>query len=46
MIHLLLIICAGNLKQFFARDGAAFQHHVARDYGPVTKLHGFFNVRE
>ncbi|EPT05081.1 hypothetical protein FOMPIDRAFT_1045154 [Fomitopsis schrenkii] len=34
----------GNFKQFFARDGAAFQHHVARDYGPVTKLHGFFNA--
>ncbi|KAH9841449.1 cytochrome P450 [Rhodofomes roseus] len=31
----------GHLKQFFARDGADFQRHVARDYGSVVKMSGF-----
>ncbi|TFY62064.1 hypothetical protein EVJ58_g4113 [Rhodofomes roseus] len=30
----------GNLKQWFARDGDAFQRHVALDYGSVVKIHG------
>ncbi|TFY56719.1 hypothetical protein EVJ58_g7468 [Rhodofomes roseus] len=32
----------GNLKQLIARDAEEFQQHVALDYGPVTKLNGFF----
>ncbi|KZT73906.1 cytochrome P450 [Daedalea quercina L-15889] len=32
----------GNLKQFFTRDGADFQWHVAHDFGTVVKLNGSF----
>ncbi|KAH9832025.1 cytochrome P450 [Rhodofomes roseus] len=32
---------SGNLAQFLARDGEAFQKHVALDYGPVSTLNGF-----
>ena len=35
----------GNLTQLIARDAEEFQRHVATDYGPVTKLNGFFGVR-
>ncbi|OSX57129.1 hypothetical protein POSPLADRAFT_1050195 [Postia placenta MAD-698-R-SB12] len=31
----------GNLKQWFARDGADFQRDVSFNYGPVAKIHGF-----
>ncbi|KAH9914354.1 cytochrome P450 [Fomitopsis serialis] len=33
---------SGNLMQFIARDGEAFQKHVALDYGPISKLNGLF----
>ncbi|KZT68370.1 cytochrome P450 [Daedalea quercina L-15889] len=33
---------SGNLTQLIARDGENFQQHIAVDYGPVTKLNGFF----
>ena len=35
----------GNLKRLFARDAFDYQRHIALDYGPVTKLNGFFEVR-
>lgn len=35
----------GNLKEFFSKDAAEYQRHLARQYGPVTKLNGFLGVR-
>ncbi|KAH9936146.1 cytochrome P450 [Fomitopsis serialis] len=34
----------GNLKQFFSRDAAGFQEHVAHDFGPIVKLDGFLGT--
>ncbi|KAH9936148.1 cytochrome P450 [Fomitopsis serialis] len=34
----------GNLTQFFSRDAAGFQEHVAHDFSPIVKLDGFLGT--
>lgn len=35
----------GNLRQYIDRNAWEFHREVAQNYGPVVKMHSFFNVR-